>query len=200
MRDITLLTGYRAEEIEHYFEGGRKFGARISYSRDPEELSGSASAVANAIAKRAIAPCDILIVYYGDIVSDLDVAGLIRTHVSRGSDVTLVLDIGYSLPVGVAHVIGERVVSLREKPTMKISVTTGNMAIGKKSMQALVEMSGRRKRSDLMTNFVPAIIKQGGKVGAYYMKGFWHDIGTIASYEKLNGELMSKLEFLENGV
>ena len=197
--DITLLTGYRAEEIEHYFEGGSRFGAKITYSRDPEELSGSANAVASAIAKGTIAPCDVLIVYYGDIVSDLDVDGLVRTHLSQRSDVTLVLDVGYSLPVGVATVKGGTVVSFREKPNLKISVTTGNMAIGKKSMRVLTEMSERRKRSDLMTNFVPAIIKGGGRVGAYYVKGFWHDIGTIASYEKLNSELMRKLEFLEKG-
>ncbi len=197
VRDVTLLTGYRAEEIEGYFEAGRKFGARITYSRDPTVSGGSANAVANAISNGAIPPCDVLIVCYGDIVSDLDVAGLVRRHVLLKSDITLVLDEGYSLPVGVANVEGEKVVSFEEKPTLKISVSTGNMAMGKRSMKALVEMSRRRKRSDLMTNFVPAMIRRGGSVGAYYIEGFWHDIGTLASYEKLNGELLKKLDFLE---
>jgi mannose-1-phosphate guanylyltransferase len=200
VREITLLTGHRAEEIEHYFEDGRKFGARITYSRDPEELSGTANAVANAVSKGRIAPCDVLVIYYGDIVSDLDVAELVRTHASRSSDVTLVLDDSYSLPVGVADVKGGSVVSFEEKPTFNISVTTGNMAISKKSIEILLKMSRRRKESDLMTDFVPAVLRTRGKVGAYYMKGFWQDIGTIASYEKLNGELRGKLEFLEKGL
>ena len=34
--DITLLTGYRSEDIEHYFCDGSSFGVNISYSRDPE--------------------------------------------------------------------------------------------------------------------------------------------------------------------
>jgi mannose-1-phosphate guanylyltransferase len=200
VREITLLTGHRAEEIEHYFESGRKFGAKIAYSRDPDGLSGTANAVANAITKGRIAPCDVLVIYYGDIVSDLDIAELVRTHVSLGSDVTLVLDESYSLPVGVAEVKGGRVVSFKEKPTFDISVTTGNMAIGKKSMGILLKVSKRRRGSDLMTDFVPEVIKNGGKVGAFYMKGFWQDIGTIASYEKLNSELKGKLEFLEKGL
>ncbi len=200
VKEITLLTGHRAEEIEHYFEGGQKFRAKITYSRDPVGLGGTANAVANAVAKGRVAPCDVLVIYYGDIVSDLDVAELIRTHVSHGSDVTLVLDDSYSLPVGVAEVKDGRVVTFKEKPRFDISVTTGNMAIGKSSMGILRELSGRREESDLMTDFVPAVIKNGGKVGAYYMKGFWQDIGTIASYEKLNSRLMSKLEFLEKGL
>ena len=34
--DITMLTGYRAEEIENYFDDESRFGARMNYSRNPD--------------------------------------------------------------------------------------------------------------------------------------------------------------------
>src|SRR5579862_7822511 len=40
--DLTLLTGYRSEEIERYFEDGSRFGVKVGYSRDPENSKGSA--------------------------------------------------------------------------------------------------------------------------------------------------------------
>lgn len=33
IRDITMLTGYRADEVEKYFDNGSRFGTRINYSR-----------------------------------------------------------------------------------------------------------------------------------------------------------------------
>src|SRR5207302_8599143 len=38
LRDIILLTGYRAEVIEAHFEDGEKFGVNITYSRESEPL------------------------------------------------------------------------------------------------------------------------------------------------------------------
>jgi NDP-sugar pyrophosphorylase family protein len=33
--EITLLTGYRSEQVEEYFGDGAKFGVAINYSRTP---------------------------------------------------------------------------------------------------------------------------------------------------------------------
>src|SRR5713226_8108930 len=38
LRDIVLLTGYRAEAIEAHFGDGDHFGVRIAYSRETEPL------------------------------------------------------------------------------------------------------------------------------------------------------------------
>jgi mannose-1-phosphate guanylyltransferase len=200
VREIVLLTGYKGEEIERYFEDGSKFGARLTYSQDAKQMSGSANAVANALLTKKVGDCDTLVVYYGDIISDLNVSELVRRHQSIRADATLVLDNRYTLPVGVAKVKNGRVASFEEKPSYEMSVTTGNMAVGKRGLELIMKMSreGERRKHDLMTDFIPRLLKTKGRVGAYYTSGFWHDVGTVASYEQLNQERVDeKLRFLE---
>ncbi|MDV3292726.1 MAG: nucleotidyltransferase family protein [Nitrososphaerales archaeon] len=189
VKDVTMLTSYRTQEISAYFKDGSSFGVTIGYSRDREGAKGSLNAVANAIGSGSIPPCDVLLIYYGDVLSDLNVRELISVHEGQRADATLVLARGYRLPVGVAEVEGRaRVVAMKEKPTLDVSVTTGCMTLGPTAMKLAVEQAGRT-RTDLMTHFVPYLLKRRARVAAYYTKGLWYDVGTVASYEKLNAEL-----------
>lgn len=194
---ISLLTGYRAEEIEQYFGDGSHYGVRLSYSGDVEGKKGSLNAVANALSNGAISKCRSLLVYYGDILSDLNITELMGVHAKFKADTTLVLARGYTLPVGVAEVRkGSIVASLREKPSLDLSVTTGCMVLGPKGM-ALARRLASPRSTDLMSHFVPRLLKSGGKVAAYYTKGIWFDVGSVTSFEKLNEEITGhKLTFM----
>ncbi len=186
---IALLTGYRSEDIKHYFGDGSSEGVKLTYSEDPKDLKGSLNAVANAFRNGAISHCDELLVYYGDVLTDLDITGLISTHRKMIADTTLVLAKGYALPVGTAEVGREGMVTaVREKPTFDINVTTGCMLLGRKSMDLAKKMAGK-KYTDLMTHFLPALIRDGGRVAAFYTEKEWYDVGTVSSFEKLNQEL-----------
>lgn len=188
IEDITLLTGYRSEDIRHYFGDGSQLGVSISYSEDPKDLKGSLNAVANAARNGTIGTPDQLLIYYGDVLSDLDIRALLAVHLSKQADATLVLAKGYALPVGTAQVKNGMVEAFHEKPTLDISVTTGCMVAGPKSLDIMKRMAGV-KNTDLMTHFVPALIKEKGRVAAYYTEANWFDVGTVASFEKLNKEL-----------
>jgi len=186
---VTMLTGYRTGEIRRYFGDGSAFGVEVRYSRDPQGFKGSLNAVANAIRNGSVRECETLLVYYGDVLSDLNVSELIKVHHAQRADATLVLSKGYRLPVGVAEVKGgRRVVSMQEKPTLDISVTTGCMTLGRKAADLAVRLA-RREMTDLMTHFVPELLRSRANVAAYYTSGLWYDVGTITSYEKLNLEL-----------
>lgn len=196
LSDITLLTGYRTSEIRDYFLDGSDFGVRINYSEDGDGPRGSLNAVANAFASGAIAESDILLAYYGDVLSDLNVTDLLQFHQAHGADATLVLASGYPLPVGVANVRGSRVMRIREKPTLDLSVTTGCMTLSPRAMRLLRRVAGTEK-TDLMTHFVPELLTHGQKVMAYYLKGRWYDVGNVTSFEKLNVDLRQwKLSFM----
>ncbi|MDV3244754.1 MAG: nucleotidyltransferase family protein [Nitrososphaerales archaeon] len=189
VKDITMLASYKTEEIRGYFKDGSAFGVHVSYSEDREGEKGSLNAVANALGNGSVPRCDVLLIYYGDVLSDLDVGELIRLHRSEKADATLVLAKGYMLPVGVAEVERKtRVVAMKEKPNLDISVTTGCMALGPLSMKLAVRLAGPA-RTDLMTHFVPELLKRRARVAAYYTKGLWYDVGSLTSYEKLNSEL-----------
>ena len=189
IEDIALLTGYRSEDIRHYFGDGTQHGVRLHYSKDEKGVSGSLNAVANALRNGAI-DSDELLIYYGDILTDLDITALLETHRRTNADVTLVLDKGYTLPVGVAELNGDMVTSFREKPRVDLTVTTGPMVAGPGAM-GLMKALASKEKPDLMTDFVPEMLKRGGRVAAFYNQKEWYDVGTLTNFEKLNQELVS---------
>ena len=188
--DVALLTGYRSEDIKSFFGDGERFGAALAYSEGPEDL-GSLNAVANGLRNGAIGDCDELLVYQGDAVADLDIAALLGAHRRTGADATLVLSRGYALPVGTAEVEGWKVKSFKEKPLLDMSVATGCMVVGPAGMAMVSRLAGH-KRTDLMTDFVPELLRTGGNVSAYQTKREWHDIGTLNGLERLDKELSAR--------
>ena len=192
IQNITMLTGYRAEEIENYFDDGSRFDAHISYSRDPVHGSGSAGALANALSKKKISSIQDIIVYYGDILSSINLTDMLHVHRLAKADATVVLSRGYTLPVGVAEVERGLVSSLMEKPKYDISVTTGNMVVNKRAIPVLKSLVRRGSQADLMRDFVPALLKEKCKVAAYYIKDFWYDIGTVDKYLGLDDKTIEK--------
>jgi len=78
--------------------------------------------------------------------------------------------------------------SFREKPKMDISVTTGMIVLGARAMSGVVEFAGRGK-TDIMTDFIPDVLKRGGKMAAFYNTRRWFDVGTFASMERLDEAL-----------
>jgi len=42
--DISLVVGYKKEKVMNYFEGGKKFGVKINYVEQPQQL-GTAHAI-----------------------------------------------------------------------------------------------------------------------------------------------------------
>lgn len=197
IKDIVLLTGYRSEDIEGYFENGSKLGVRITYSRDKENGGGSGRSLENAITTGKVGPFEDLLVYYGDVLSALKVKDLVASHNHSRAAMSLVLSKDYRLPVGVARVEGEKVVSFSEKPTMPLNVTVGGLVISKQCVPILrrVTASGG---ADIMTHLVPAVIGSGLRVVPYYIEGFWYDVGTTEAYEKLESDFVNdNLGFLD---
>jgi mannose-1-phosphate guanylyltransferase len=197
VNDIVMLTGYRFEEIENYFGDGSRFGARMNYSRDVTAGGGSANALEHAFASGKMGDFDNLLVYYGDILSDLNVTELLAVHKAKSAAITLVLSDRYTLPVGVADVVDGFVRRFREKPSLGLSVTTGCMVVTREALGILGKATSRGGRRDLMAHFVPEVLEKGERVAAYYSRGLWYDVGTTEAYEKLENRIVeTHLRFL----
>ena len=186
---IALLTGYRSEDVRRYFGDGKEYKVSLKYSEDAKDQRGSLNALANAMKKGALSGREELLVYYGDVLADLDITSLFDKHRKKEADATLVLSKGYTLPVGTAK-LGSKgfVVSIREKPTLNLNVTTGCMVLGPAAM-ALVGKLASRENTDMMAHLLPAMLERKLKVAAYYMSEAWFDVGTVSSFEKLDLEL-----------
>jgi NDP-sugar pyrophosphorylase family protein len=75
LRDIVLLTGYRAEVIEEHFGSGEKFGVNITYSRETEPL-GTGGAIRDA---RALLG-EAFVMTYGDVLRYFDYDRFVTAH------------------------------------------------------------------------------------------------------------------------
>jgi NDP-sugar pyrophosphorylase family protein len=75
LRDIVLLTGYRAEVIEQHFGDGERFDVRIQYNRETEPL-GTGGAIREA---RALLG-DRFVMTYGDVLRYFDYDHFVSEH------------------------------------------------------------------------------------------------------------------------
>jgi len=186
---VALLTGYRSEDIRRYFGDGSESGVALTYSVDQKDVKGSLNAVANALRSGAISRCDELLIYYGDVLTNLDITELISVHRKKRADATVVLARGYPLPVGAADVGRSGMVTgFREKPTLDIDVATGCMVAGPRALALMRRIAGA-ENTDIMAHFLPRLLQNKGRVAAYYTDKEWFDVGTVSSFEKLDDEL-----------
>ena len=78
LRELVLLTGFRAEVIEEHFGDGARFGVRIAYSRESEPL-GTGGALREA---RGLLG-DRFILTFGDVLRRFDYDRFVYQHIAN---------------------------------------------------------------------------------------------------------------------
>mgnify|MGYP001072357833 CR=1 FL=1 len=127
-----------------------------------------------------------MLVYYGDILSNVNLTEMLREHLSSNAQATVALGRGYQIPVGVAELNGSRVVKLVEKPTLHLLVGIGILALEGDVLTDLEGLHSEGKEVDLMRDLLPILMKNDRPVRGYVTDAFWYDVGSTERYEKLN--------------
>ncbi len=193
VKDIVLLVGYKHHQIVNYFDNGSRLKVNIKYVFDDEKYKGTGGALLNAYFKEAINENDTLVVYYGDILSDISISSLLREHLRTNAIATLALSKGYRIPVGIAEVNNGKITKLIEKPKMNLYVTMAILALEGKSLVYLKDIwTSTKKDLDIMRDLIPYLIFKGEKVSAYMTDAFWYDVGSIERYEKIDNKVIEK--------
>jgi len=99
LRNIVLLTGFRAEVIEEHFGNGERFSVHIQYSRETEPL-GTGGAIREA---RALLG-DRFVMTYGDVLRYFDYDRFVTEH----DDPTVA--VYPRRDIGNADVAGDRII------------------------------------------------------------------------------------------
>lgn len=193
--DIVLLTGYKHRQIENYFGNGSRFEVSIKYVIDKEQFKGTGWALLNAYKAEVFEGFDHILVYYGDILSNIDLRRMIEEHVASEAYATLAVSEGYQLPIGVVELEGSKVIDVKEKPWINIPVAIGIMLLKADALELLQRISKdfESKELDLMSHLIPSLISEGKKVQAYITRSFWYDVGSTERYEKLDNNLVDKI-------
>jgi mannose-1-phosphate guanylyltransferase len=84
--DVTLALGFKPEPFLEAFPDGTCAGATLQYAVEPEPLD---TAGAIRFAADATGIDDTFVVANGDVLTDLDIAALVRFHRERGAEASL---------------------------------------------------------------------------------------------------------------
>ena len=194
VKDLVLLVGYKHQQIENYFDDGDRFNVKMSYMLDAPDMAGSAGATLNAYRQGALTEEDTLVVYYGDIVSNINLREMIRLHGESGAKVTVALAPEFQVNVGVAELDGSWIKSFKEKPRLKTAVSIGMLILDGSVLREMEELysQGLFESFDLMGDVVQYLVDKKDKVAAYITEAFWYDVGSIERYERLSNERVSE--------
>ncbi|MCS7142227.1 MAG: nucleotidyltransferase family protein [Aigarchaeota archaeon] len=190
IKEFVVLVGHKWEQIMNYLGDGRKFGWRVSFVLDREGYSGTGGCLLNAYEMGIFRDDELILVHYGDILTNLNVTELLKRHRDTGADAVLVVSEGYEVPVGVAKIKEGKVVEFIEKPTIPLHVGIGVVTFSANALKLLTQ-AGRR--FDLMGDFIPLLIRSGLNVRGYVTKEQWYDVGSLDKYEKLTCELVDSM-------
>jgi len=192
--DLAFLVDYKAEQIMNYFDDGSRFNVKISYVRDDPTLKGTGGSVLNAYRRGAVNLENTLLVYYGDILTNLNLKELLQQHENRRASATVALAAGFMVRVGLADLENDgRIRGFVEKPRLEKPVSVGILAFDGKTLTDMEHLREKKNELDLMKDVVPYLIKIGKPVYGYLSDMFWYDVGSTEAYEKLNPRLVEKL-------
>ena len=192
VKDVTFLVGYKHEQIVNYFGDGGRFGVKCDYVRDDADLEGSGWSLVNAYRQGVVEDDETLLIYYGDILSNMDLSEMLVQHREEGVTATLATSHGYQIPVGVAEVEGKRVKGWVEKPMLPIFAGMGVLVLESRILRDQSSHPESMKEFDIMADIIPSLLKAGEPVGCYSTSAFWYDVGSVERYEKIDNGLLDK--------
>ena len=194
MDDIVLMVNYKANQIINYFDNGSRFKVKITFLHDNPKFSGTGGALLNAFFSGTISESETLLIYYGDIISNINLSELLNLHIKTDAAATVALSTDFPLRVGVAEIMEDGQISrFVEKPCLDKPVSIGILALnGKVALNHLKKLMEKQNNLDIMGDLLPHLIVVGKRVQAYTTKASWYDLGTIERYEKLDNTFIDE--------
>lgn len=184
IRTVWLAVNYRREQIEAHFGDGSAFGCRIRYLRErPERPLGSGGAL-GLLAEAGAVPEHPLLVLNGDLVTDLDVNGLLADHAASGAGATMVVsEHAYEVPFGVVEGNGRGLERLVEKPVVSWRVNAGVYVL---APHLLARVPSQQPYP--ITELFADSLARGETVQVWPLHGAWQDIGRPAELALARGQ------------
>jgi UDP-N-acetylglucosamine diphosphorylase / glucose-1-phosphate thymidylyltransferase / UDP-N-acetylgalactosamine diphosphorylase / glucosamine-1-phosphate N-acetyltransferase / galactosamine-1-phosphate N-acetyltransferase len=203
IRDVCIITGYRADVVESYFEDGSKWKARIGYARQVvQDGTGKAPELA-----RAFVGTDNFLLTYGDILVKPDTyrnmvdrfaegkfSGLVT--VTPGEDVTKgglnFFDDSFCLRRVVEKPNAEQVNAFRQQgwlqPDKPVWYNAGIYIF----RPALFDFTSRLEKSPRgeyeLTDAINAMLNAGHRIAGLEVQGRWVDVRDPEVLEALDRE------------
>jgi mannose-1-phosphate guanylyltransferase len=185
--EVILSLNYQPRRIEEIFGDGDDLGIRIRYVVEPMPL-GTAGAV--KYAEQYLS--DSVIVFNGDVLTQVDLAAVLRLHRERRAKATIVLT-----PVENPSAYGlvetdalGNVKRFLEKPSPdQITCDTINAGIYVLEPETFDRIPKDTAWS-IERSYFPSLVECGETFVAYIYRGYWIDIGTPEKYLQVHRDIM----------
>jgi len=184
---VILSLNYQPRRIEEIFGDGSESGLSIRYVVEPAPL-GTAGAVRYAGESLR----ESVVVFNGDVLTEIDLASVIALHRERKAKATIVLT-PVENPTAYGLVETDRAGNVRrflEKPKPE-EITTNTINAG---IYVLEPDTFDRIPADtpwsIERSYFPSLIERGETFVAYVYRGYWIDIGTPAKYTQVHRDMM----------
>ena len=185
--EVILSLNYQPQRIEQVFGDGRDVGIRIRYVVEPTPL-GTAGAVRYA----ARGVDDTIVVFNGDVLTQVDLRELIVFHKGRQARATIVLTpVENPTAYGLVETdAASNIVRFLEKP-MPDEVTCDTINAGIYVLEP--ETFDRIPEGvawSIERSFFPSFIERGETFLASIYRDYWIDIGTPEKYIQVHRDIM----------
>jgi NDP-sugar pyrophosphorylase family protein len=188
INDVVICIGYKGEQIKNFFGNGTRFGLRIYYSEEKEELLGTGGALkqAQGLLERhcfVVNGDTYLPISYGDIESYFIRRGkktlMVVYDNKKDTGVKNNVELDSNLMV-IRHEKGKTDPSLRH-------VEAGVLVLSREALDIIKEVHS----VSLEVGLYPILIKQR-ELAAYITKQRFYDIGTPEQLETFEEYLQQK--------
>lgn len=186
--EVILSLNYQPDRIADVFGDGSAFGIPIRYMVEPAPLG-----TGGAIKFAAGGVTDSVVVFNGDVLTQLDLAAVIRLHRARAARATIVLTpIDNPAAYGLVETDGTgNVRRFLEKPKAA-EITTRNINAGVYVLEPdTFDRIPDGVPFSIERGYFPTLVERGETFVAYQYDGYWIDIGTPEKYVQVHRDIMA---------
>lgn len=188
---IVLATSYRADVFRDFIDDA-DLGIEIVIATEDEPL-GTGGAIRHALPHLTSGPDDPVLIFNGDVLTGVDIAGLVAHHRQTDSDVTL-----YLTPVedprayGLVPLDGEgRVTAFLEKPTTPEEIVTDTINAGCYVFRrSLIDSIPSGRPVSVERETFPGLLAADARVTGVVDRGYWLDLGTPLAFVQGSRDLV----------
>jgi len=187
VNDIVLAQGHLPKLMDDYFQDGKRFGVKLTYSLEPKPM-GTGGAI--KYAEQYLD--DSFLVLNGDIFTDLDITAMLQLHRERKAKATISLTpVEDPTAYGVIETTANgKVTRFLEKPRRE-EVTTnminaGTLIFSKEVLKLIPADTNYSYERQLF----PQLLQMGELICGFPSSAYWIDIGKPETYLQLHRDLL----------
>ncbi|MGI8761078.1 MAG: sugar phosphate nucleotidyltransferase [Jatrophihabitantaceae bacterium] len=183
---VVLGTSYRVEVFESYFGDGADFGVELEYAVETVPL-GTGGGIRNVASRLR---SDTVLIFNGDVLTGVDLRGLLARHAGSGADVTLYLTkVADPRAFGCVPTDADGwVTAFREKdPDPVTDQINGGVYVFDRAVLDAVP-AGRPVSVERET--FPGLLAAGARMAGHVDPAYWRDLGRPADFVAGSADLV----------